>query len=269
MKAVDTHAHIFSAQGPFIDDARYRPAADATVDHYLANLDRHDIDYGVLIQPSFFGFDNSQMLAAIAEHPQRLKGIAVVPTDIDAGTLQALTNQGIVGARLNLFGKPVPDLYAAPWRTFLARLDQQGWHLELHCPPAYLCAMLPALKDHQGPVVIDHFGRVDAEKGTQDPDYRRFIDMLDPSRHWVKISGHYRLGDAEEGPRHAQKALQLLLEHGMRDRLVWASDWPHTQYGDQVNYDATVRFLSALISEESLRRQILGKNALALYGFAS
>lgn len=267
MKTVDTHAHIFSIQEPLVKDARYRPAADAKLDDYLAHLDQHGFDYGVLVQPSFLGFDNSQMLTGIALHPQRLKGIAVVPTDIDASTLQELQRQGIVGARLNLFGKPVPDLGEAVWQTFLHRLSEQHWQLELHCPPSYLRVLLPALENYAGPVVLDHFGRVDPGKGTQDPDYQAVLQMLDPVRHWVKVSGHYRLGNDEQARNHAQKALQLLLERGMQNRLVWGSDWPHTQHSDHVHYGATVRFLDALFPDDALRMRILGENALALYGF--
>jgi len=269
MKTVDTHAHIFSLEGPFAQNARYRPAHAATLADYLANLDRHGFDYGVLVQPSFLGTDNSQMLAGIAQHPGRLKGIAVLPMDVDVSTLRALTAQGIVGARLNLFGKPVPDLAQAAWQGFLDRLGECGWQLELHCPPDYLRMLLPQLADYAGQVVIDHFGRVDPAKGTQDADYLAALDMLDPARHWVKISGFYRLGQGEQGERHAQQALQLLLERGMVNRLVWGSDWPHTQHDDRVHYDATVRFLDRLLPDALLRKRILGQNALTLFDFTA
>ncbi|WP_237173446.1 amidohydrolase family protein [Paracandidimonas lactea] len=268
MKIVDTHAHIFSRHGAFIADARYRPSTDATVTEYLTNLDRHGIQYGVLIQPSFFGVDNSEMLAAITAHPDRLKGIAVVPTDIDAAALQSLTRQGIVGARLNLFGKPLPNLRDPRWQAFLSRAGQQGWQLELHCPPDYLRTLLSGLADYAGPVVIDHLGRVDPAKGIADADYRAALSMLDPERHWVKVSGYYRLGHGDQGERHAHEALQLLLERGMHERLVWGSDWPHTQHDDQVHYDATIGFLNSLIPNEALRMRVLGDNALKLFGFA-
>ncbi|HUG57343.1 MAG TPA: amidohydrolase family protein [Candidimonas sp.] len=267
MKTVDTHAHIFSTQEPLVEDARYRPAADAMLADYLAHLDQHGFDYGVLVQPSFLGFDNSQMLAGIAQHPQRLKGIAVVPMDVDTSALQTLADQGIVGARLNLFGKPIPDLKEAGWQAFLDRLGEQCWQLELHCPPSYLRVLLPALENYAGPVVIDHFGRVDPNKGTLDPDYLAVLAMLDPARHYVKVSGYYRLGEDEHARHHAQEALRMLLGKGMSSRLIWGSDWPHTQHSDHVHYDATVRFLDNLVPDEALRMRILGENALPLYGF--
>jgi len=268
MRTVDTHAHIFAINDNVVENARYTPASDASPQAYLAHLDAHGFDCGVLVQPSFLGFDNRQMLAAIAASPERLKGIAVIPRDTEEATLQTLTSQGIVGARLNLFGQPLPDLSEHAWQRFLGRLGELNWQLELHCPPAYLRALLPGLASYRGPVVIDHFGRVDPAKGVDDPDYQAALELLEPSRHWIKISGYYRLGPGAQGSLHAKQALALLLARGLRDRLVWGSDWPHTQHDDQVNYEAAVRFLHELVPEEALRLRILGENAQALYGFA-
>lgn len=268
MKTVDTHAHIFSVRDNIVADARYRPATDALVDDYLAHLDEHGIDYGVLVQPSFLGFDNQQMLTAIARHPGRLKGIAVVPLDTHRSALVELTRQGVVGARLNLFGKPLPDLALPAWQGFLERLGALGWQLELHCPPSYLRALLPGLQAYAGRVVIDHFGRIDPEKGICDPDYQAVLELLDPARHWVKVSGYYRLGEGERGHCLAAAALRVLVQRGFGRRLVWGSDWPHTQHDDRVNYDASVRFFDTLVPDAALRMRILGENALALYDFA-
>lgn len=267
MKTVDTHAHVFSANTPAVSDARYKPTADASVESYLSHLDRHGFDYGVLIQPSFLGFDNAYMLGSIQQHPDRLKGVAVLPNDVDARTLDGLGARGIVGARLNLFGKPIPDLESSEWRTFLGRLGERDWQLELHCPPDYLTRILPSLEDYVGPVVIDHFGRVDPEAGTTDPSFTGFLDLLNPERHWVKLSGFYRLGEAELGQRHAERALELLLNKGMRKRLVWGSDWPHTQHNDHMDYDKAVRFLDKLVPDKETQKQILSDNALRLFEF--
>ena len=112
---------------PLANARRYAPGYDAPLAAYLAQLDAHGVSHGVLIQPSFLGFDNSQMLAAIAAQPQRLKGIAVVPPDMAAADLQALDRQGIVGIRLNLFGRDTPDLSGPEWRGLLSRIETLGW----------------------------------------------------------------------------------------------------------------------------------------------
>lgn len=68
MKYVDIHAHIFNADIPVVAGARYSPHQSALVESYISHLDHYGFDYGVLIQPSFLGYDNSQMLQAIAAY---------------------------------------------------------------------------------------------------------------------------------------------------------------------------------------------------------
>lgn len=269
MKTVDSHAHVFHADSPLAANARYQPASDATPAAYIAHLDQHGFDQGILIQPSFLGTDNSQMLAAIAAWPDRLKGIAVIPVDTAMPTLQALDRQGITGIRLNLFGQATPDLASSEWRSLLSRIESLGWQVELHCPPQVASQLLHQLHDYQAPIVLDHFGRVDPQKGTRDPDYLSLLDQLNPTRHWVKVSGFYRLGQGDDGQTHARDALALLLDRGMHNQLVWGSDWPHTQFHESIHYDTSISFMNVLLEDLTLRTQILADNACRLFGFKS
>lgn len=267
MKKVDTHAHVFDVEGPVVGNARYRPSYTASVAQFIQHLDQNGYSYGVLIQPSFFGYDNSQMLSAIAAYPDRLKGVAVVPMEVSLAELQSLQKQGIVGARLNLFGKPLPDVESITWQHFLANLTALNWQLELHCPPAYLSQMMIALQGFPGPIVLDHFGRVDPQEGVVDPDYQMALELLDPARYWVKISGYYRLGDEETGLLHAQQALGLLLQKNMQDRLIWGSDWPHTQHEQEISYNQAHNAMHKLITDPDLLNKVLSQNALSLFNF--
>lgn len=268
MKTVDTHAHTFSASGSVVAGARYQPAADALASTFISHLARHGFDYGVLIQPSFLGYDNSYMLDSIRQYPGRLKGVAVLPLDVQTSSIEELEQGGIVGARLNLFGKPLPDLQSSAWQHFLYLLGQRNWQVELHCPPDYLAQLLPQLHEYPGPVVIDHFGRVDPAKGTTDPDYTTVLDQLNPNHHWVKLSGFYRLGQNESGKNHARQALQMLLDKGMENRLVWGSDWPHTQHDAHMSYEQAVAFGHELLPDGELREKVLSHNPLQLFSFS-
>lgn len=267
MKFVDTHAHVFSKDAATVKNARYQPGYDATPFDYITQLDHHHMHYGVLIQPSFLGFNNSYMIDTIKLFPDRLKGIAVVPYDSSLPELITLSSQGIVGARLNLFGKPLPDFASQEWRLFLKNIAAAKWQIELHCPPSYLVQLLPELKKYAIQIVIDHFGRIDPEKGFDDPDYQSFLSLLDPNQHWVKISGYYRLGEEKKGLALAQQAYAALKNKGMLSRLVWGSDWPHTQHESTINYDKNVAAFNQIVSDPKEREMILADNAYRLFGF--
>ena len=264
MHYIDTHAHVFSHDVDFADKARYTPQYTVTVEDYIQQLDDNGFDKGVLIQPSFLGTDNRYMLAAIAAYPERLKGVAVVDKDIDTVALQQLNEQGIIGARLNLFGKPCPDLTEPSWQRFLERIAQLGWQVEIHATPDYLLKLLPALKAYDVDVVIDHFGRFDPKKGVQDADYQQVLALLDPAQHWVKVSAYYRLGD-DNGVQNATQALALLRAYGMDQRLIWGSDWPHTQH--DIGFAKALATLKTIVNDAALVKQILTVNNAALFHF--
>ncbi|WP_111896278.1 amidohydrolase family protein [Acinetobacter sp. MB5] len=267
MIRIDTHAHVFSRHDQCIETARYVPDYDATVEQFLAHLNAHDLTHGVLVQPSFLGTDNSAMLNAIRQFPDRLKGIAVVSHTISLDELLEFKLQGIVGTRINLFGLNVPDLTQSDWQTFLLNLEKVNFQLELHAPPAYLIQVLPILSHYNINIVIDHFGRSVPELGVDDPDYHTFLNLLDSKKHWVKVSGYYRLGSHPENIETAQKAFSLLKVKGMLNKMVWGSDWPHTQHEDLVSYDKTFQVFQKIVANPDEQSMILNQNAIRLFNF--
>ena len=260
MAYMDTHAHVFDQDTNFIKTARYTPSYTVTAEDYLATLDKHGFDKGILIQPSFYGTDNSYMLAAIAKYPKRLKGVAVVDTQASKNDMQMLKQQGIIGVRLNLFGLDCPDLSQENWQSFLINLSELDWQLELHAPPSYLVKLLPKLKDYKIAVVIDHFGRIDPIKGVEDPDYLAFISMLSSSQHWIKVSGYYRLAKDDKGIEYAKQSLNLLLHKNMQDRLLWGSDWPNTQFEQSMSFNKALDKFHQIVQDEDLIEKIIIKN---------
>lgn len=262
MKLVDTHAHVFTKDLQVISTARYSPSYDASPDSYIKNLDTHGLYYGLLIQPSFLGFDNSFMIDAIAQYPDRLKGVAVVPMDTPLEQLQIMKKQGIIGVRLNLFGVPAPDLTTPDAKYFLNNLQTLNWHLELHCPPNYLVKLLPTLQPFNIQVAIDHFGRIDPNKGFDDPDYQAVLSLLNNKQHWIKVSGYYRLGKRPESIKLAQKAYYALKEKGLLSRLIWGSDWPNTQHEAEETYQGNLDAFRTIVTDTKEQQVILGDNAI-------
>lgn len=268
MKRIDTHAHVFVKDMQFIANARYTPSYDAPVADYIKKLNAHEIDYGLLIQPSFLGFDNTFMLDAIAQYPERLKGVAVVPMDATLNHLQQMKEKGIIGVRLNLFGVELPDLTTSEAKNFLDHLVQLKWHLEIHCPPSYLVKLLPQLNRFDVQVVIDHFGRIDPNKGFDDPDYQEVLGLVDPKKHWIKVSGYYRLGQRPSSINNAILSYQALKARGMLKRLVWGSDWPNTQHESEESYQGNLDAFGQIVTDPQEQQLILADNAMQLWRFA-
>lgn len=265
--AVDSHAHVFLQRLPLASARRYAPAFDATPAQYLGLLDAHGITHGVLVQPSFLGNDNRFLLDTLRAHPGRLRGVVMTASAADEKELASLDAAGVVGVRLNLVGQPLPDLGTPGWQTFLARLKALDWHLELHREAADLPALLDAALPAGCRIVVDHFGRPHAAQADGDPGFAALLRRAASGRVWVKLSAAYRnaRGVPQADAQGARACARALLEAFGPERLVWGSDWPHTQHQDQADYARSLGALADWVPDAAQRRRILGETAAELF----
>ena len=279
--AVDSHAHVFERGLPLASQRRHAPDYDALTDDYLALMDAAGISHGVLVQPSFLGTDNHYFLQAIARHPQRLRGVAMVDAATDPGRLKMLAAQGTVGVRVNLVGLEVPDFSTAPWQALLGHIRALDWHLEIHRDARDLPGLLDALLPSGCRLVIDHLGRPDPALGTQDPGFAGLLRSAGSGRVWVKLSAAYRtalspradaagrtLELAAQDADSARRTVAALLAEFGAGRLVWGSDWPHTQHQDFIDYPRSRALLDDWVPDAAQRRRILVDTPAELFGFA-
>src|SRR5258705_10943785 len=82
LRAIDCHAHVRPRDLPLASERHSAPKRDVHVEEFLGVLDTHGISHGVLTAPSFYGTDNQLLLKALAAHPDRLRGTAIVAPDI-------------------------------------------------------------------------------------------------------------------------------------------------------------------------------------------
>lgn len=264
---VDTHAHVFSQHLPLAAARRYAPGFDATPAEYLGLLDTHGLTHGVLVQPSFLGTDNSYLLRVLNAHPQRLRGVVVLEPTATEQELATLAAAGVVGMRLNLVGQPLPDLRQPAWQAFLARLRALDWHLELHRQATDLSPLIAAALRAGCRVVVDHFGRPDPAQASADPGFAALLRHADAGRVWVKLSAAYR--NARQQPEAdawaARECARQLLAAFSPERLVWGSDWPHTQHQHLADYGSSLAALAGWVPDAAQRRQMLGATAAELF----
>ena len=265
VEAVDSHAHVFVRGLPLAAERRHAPDYDATLDDYVAHLRAHGLSHGVLVQPSFLGTDNSFFLDVLRRYRNRFRGVAVIEPGICDVALQNMADAGVVGLRLNLIGLPLPDLRGDAWPALLARINALGWHVEIHRGAGDLSALLPALIEQRCTVVIDHFGRPDPDLGARDPGLDYLCSVASTGQVWVKLSAAYRnVRDASDVALGDILTARLLHAFGPT-RLVWGSDWPHTQHRDVVDYEASRAALDRWIPDAFTRRIVLRDAARTLF----
>jgi len=265
---IDSHAHVFSRALQLVPGRRYTPDYDATLGQYLAHLHAHGLSHGVLVQPSFLGTDNSYLLAALRQAPQQLRGVVVLDRDVSRAVMNDMARQGVVGVRLNLMGNILPDVRDAAWKGFFDHIAQLGWHVELHRQLEDLPGLIRQLMPFGIQVVIDHFGRPDARLGLDQPGFAQLMALGQGGQVWMKVSGIYRLSaTAPQNLEFARASLALLERSFGPERLVWGSDWPHTQHEEHVGFGTVMAQLRALDCSASLMHALTVQAPQALFKF--
>lgn len=266
---VDSHVHVFHRHLPMTPNRRYAPDYDALLDDFKHFAKLAGVTHGVLVQPSFLGFDCSFMVDVLRGNRHTLRGIAVVPATIAPSELAALRDAGVVGIRLNLDGVPLPDFSDAVWRALLAQLNALDMQVELHREAGDLHRLIPPLVHAGVRVVVDHFGRPDARLGADDPGFQFLLSQAQTGQVWVKLSAGYRNGWVDSSHPEARRAAGLLMQHFGAGRLVWGSDWPHTRHEAGNDIVSTLAALQAWVPDAEQRKIILNDTATQLFGFDS
>jgi predicted TIM-barrel fold metal-dependent hydrolase len=262
-KLFDCHAHVYETVYSAVPHPRYLPDRTAPraawVEHQLAN----GIAGGVIVQISFLGTDNSEMLKALrALGTNRFRGVAVVGVDIGAEELQALKGEGVCGVRWNLVkGAALPDLTDDRVRTFLRRLNQAGLHLQIQLEGDRLGPYLRELAPLANRIVIDHFGIPTTPSPSEEPWIAALKDVAPSSDLFVKFSGPYR--STVDVVPHAE----VILEELGPGRVIWGSDWPWTNYEDRHSYADCLAWMSKLLDQSYWGN--LERASRQLYGFTT
>lgn len=254
----DGHAHVFRTSLKMVNGRRYTPDRDALPEDHWRLLATQDLGGALMVQPSFLGTDNRFLLETLAraraiDRGPLLFGVAVLDPAVSSERLRELDTAGIVGARLNCFARPVPELETPEWTSLLTRIDALGWHVELHIEGPRLAPVLESLCGTNQKVVVDHFGLPD---GTLPPA------LLRPPHEgvFVKCSAPYRVfpdlpvqAAAERCADYAQELCRALGP----ERLIWGSDWPWTQHARGQTFAETFNWRTLWVDGEDVTSSYL------------
>lgn len=279
--ACDSHVHIIGPQNPYpmTADRAYTPS-QSTIPELLALRQRLGVARTVLIQPSFYGTDNRAMLDALAALGDTARGVAVLPPDVADAELARLNAAGVRGVRVNLesSGNQDPREVTRALAAFARRIAPLGWHIEIYALLPVIAQVAPEMADLPVPVVLDHFGMPKAALGTGQPGFGALLELVRAGKTYVKLSAPYRISTRGPGYPDVLPIARSLIEAGP-ERMVWASDWPHTDRAPgasatdispfrAVDDPAVLALLAEWCPDAGARRVILADTPQHLFHFA-
>lgn len=261
----DTHFHLF---GPYqsypLQPKRGYTPPEASLDDYRRMCAVTGIERAVLVQPSIYGADVSQLLDVLRSNRDWLCGIAVIDEDISDARLDELDQAGVRGFRLNYAlggGMPLDRAHALG-----ARVKRLGWHVPMMFDLSTQPGFYQDWKDFPVPIVVDHMGQMPVRHGVQAPGFQGLLRLLREGRAYVKLSGVNRIS-AQPYPHEDVLPFVRALVAAHPQRLLWGSDWPHPLVQPTPNDGDIANLITRWLPGQALRELVLVSNPAALYGF--
>ncbi len=264
--AADCHFHIFGPETeyPYAEPRRYTPVQVLESD-YRKMADALGLARGVVVQASPYGADNTRVIEAIRVLGPGYAGVSVVDADASEERLDELNRLGVRGARINSASGGRSGIERM--EELAARIKDFCWHMQFHIHAEQLAELEPEIRKLPVDVVFDHMGLFPADMPLAHPDFRLLLRLLESGNAWVKLSGAERISRSGPPYRDAIPVARALVD-AAPERVVWGTDWPHTNVKPAIPNDGDLMdLLPEFAPDEQIRRKILVENPCALYGF--
>jgi 2-pyrone-4,6-dicarboxylate lactonase len=264
--AWDTHVHIFGPPERYahVEKPHYT-LPDGTLAQYRSLMPRLGVQRFVIVQPSYYGTDNSCLLDTLVEVGDRARGVVMIEPDMTDAELAGFHRRGVRAVRLDLFKRAhEPRATIKSYITQMAaRVGPLGWHLQFYAPGYVVRDLVHFFGTLQIDFVIDHMGYMLEEDGLRSEDFSALLDLLEGGHCYLKLSGAYRIAKLR-GYEYVEPVARAIVERAP-DKAIWGSDWPHISYSDR-DTGELLSLLERWAPSESARRQILVENPNRLFG---
>lgn len=275
---IDTHLEIwtFNPKFPFHDPEHpdlKRVPVEAPVENEVAEMRKFGLKYAVLINPRYYGWDNSYVSYALHKHPNLFVAHGLInPLGPDpAGRLRYwMEEHGFQGMRFSPLYQP-----NSTWLNSRAQypLWKEAERLKAVFNFYILPHQMPMLEDMAGrfpgvKIVVDHLGEPNLRARDPWADFRKMFRLKRFPQVWVSASEPYEISLTKKYPyRDTLPFYKAAYEEFGGKKLIWGTGYPMPRWELPMNKElAFVDEVCDFYTDED-RESILGKNALRIWNF--
>lgn len=282
---VDTHMHVWSGDierfpvaHPYDPNLKLPPIA-GTAEMLVEEMDQFGIDYCVLVQVIYYGWDNRYVADCQRRYPRRFRTHGLIdPTD--PGVAQKLRywmrEHKFSGMRFSpIYYRERDDWINSPphhtlWKSAEELRAVFNYFIAADQLPKLegMIAKFPGVR-----VVIDHFARVELAAADSEAQIRKLLALARYRNVHLKVSELSIISPSKKYPYSDTFPLvRRVYDAFGPDRLLWGTGYPGTTrlQGGRPSLQqelALVRSEIPFFTAED-REKILGRNAVRLWKFA-
>jgi predicted TIM-barrel fold metal-dependent hydrolase len=275
---IDTHLEVWTSDPKFPFHHPERPdlkrvPVDAPIENEVAEMDEFGLKYTVLVNPRYFGWDNSYIDYSLHKYPKRFVAHGLLdPLQSDpAGRLRYwIKERGFQGMRFSPIYHPDSTwLNSKAHYSLWKEAERLGavfnYYILPHQMPMLeeMAARFPGVK-----IVIDHLGKPDLKSTDPWPEFRKMFRLKKFPQVWVSASEPYELSLTKEFPyRDTFPFFKATYEEFGGKQIIWGTGYPKPRW--ELPMDKELEFVERSLDlyTPSDRELILGKNALGIWKF--
>lgn len=274
---IDTHLEVWTLDPKFPFAHPERPNLTvpmaAPIENQVEQMKDFGLKYAVLINPRYFGWDNSYISYSLHKYPKLFVAHGLLnPEDPKAPDRLRywMKEHGFQGMRFSPIYHPKSTWLNAKesyplWREAERLKAVFNFYILPHQMPmlADMAGRFPGVK-----IVIDHLGKPDLRLSDPWPEFKKMFALKKFPQVWVSASEPYELSVTKEYPyRDTIPFFKATYEEFGGKQLIWGTGYPRPRW--ELPMDKELEFVGKYLDFYTPRDRelLLGKNALQIWRF--
>ncbi|MEX2304060.1 MAG: amidohydrolase family protein [Bryobacterales bacterium] len=274
---IDTHLEVWTLdpQFPFAHPERSNLTVKeaAPIENQVAQMRDFDIRWAVLINPRYFGWDNSYISHSLHLHPDLFVAHGLVnPEDpkVHERLRYWVVEHGFQGMRFSPIYHPKSTwLNSKEHYPLWREAEKLGAVFNFYILPRQMpmledmAARFPGVK-----IVIDHAGKPDLKLSDPWPEFRAMFRLKRFPQVWISASEPYEMSELKEYPYpDTWPFYKAIYEEFGPKQLIWGTGYPRPRWELPMDKELELvdKYLDFYSDED--RALLLGKNALRIWKF--
>ena len=274
---IDTHLEVWTLDPRFPFAHPERPNIKvpiaAPIENQVEQMKDFGLKYAVLINPRYFGWDNSYISYSLHKFPKLFVAHGLVNPE-DPNVTKRLRywvkEHGFQGMRFSPLYHPKSTWLNSRehyplWREAEKLNAVFNYYILPHQMPMLeeMAGRFPGVR-----IVVDHLGKPDLKLEDPWPEFRKMFPLKKFPQVWISASEPYELSLTKDYPyRDTIPFFKATYEEFGGKQLIWGTGYPRPRW--ELPMDKELEFVDKVLDfyRPEDRELLLGKNALRIWRF--